>query len=584
MPKAINNGFSLFVNLRNGKLHIALTCNSSYNQDQPISILLHSRGNVIYFDEWDKSRNALSFLEEQLPPGIIQIVLFDDKMNPISERLVFCKNEQLVKTTIATDKERYKMREKVSAMIKIVDINELPIEANLSVAVTDERDVTLDESYSILSTFLLSSELKGHIESPGFYFTEDTEEARYALDCLMMTQGWRRYDLSHIAQGMIEEPSIKPEKGMEINGQVRHQITNRPIPNSEVSLLATEDLLQTTTNDRGLFKFEEIEFYDEMPFIIQSLNTRGRENVILQMNNILFPNPQTLPSNPNPYYFFSDRISNDSIDESFLLKAKERYKYDEDLRMIHLQDIEIVASRITSSKKSEKLSVYSGSAAYSVTSQIIEEANPVDIFDILKKIPGLTVIGSDVKIQGRNGSPAVYVDDLLVIQGVPESESLGSSGSESSESSNSSSNLEFEEVLTMVNINSIERIDIFKGAEAAIFGTMGGSGVISIVSKRGDSLKSSTQSALNRLHITPFGYQQPIEFYSPVYDTEEKRFEVTPDLRTTIYWKPDLIISKSGEALFDFYTADYTTNYTILIEGVTSRGDIVRTVKRIKVD
>ena len=45
-----------------------------------------------------------------------------------------------------------------------------------------------------MKTLLLTSDLRGHIENPAYYFRDDIEAA-LSLDMLMITQGWRRYDI-----------------------------------------------------------------------------------------------------------------------------------------------------------------------------------------------------------------------------------------------------------------------------------------------------------------------------------------------------------------------------------------------------
>ena len=46
---------------------------------------------------------------------------------------------------------------------------------------------------------LLSSELKGYISDPGYYFEADDKKHRADADLLMMVQGWRRYDWAFMA-------------------------------------------------------------------------------------------------------------------------------------------------------------------------------------------------------------------------------------------------------------------------------------------------------------------------------------------------------------------------------------------------
>lgn len=81
----------------------------------------------------------------------------------------------------------------------------------------------------------------------------------------------------------------------------------------------------------------------------------------------------------------------------------------------------------------------------------------------------------------------------------------------------------------------------------------------------------------------PLGYQQPISFYSPKYETVREINDKQPDLRTTIYWNPNINTSSLGEASVDFYTADFITDYSVVIEGMTTDGKIVYGINEIKV-
>lgn len=83
--------------------------------------------------------------------------------------------------------------------------------------------------------------------------------------------------------------------------------------------------------------------------------------------------------------------------------------------------------------------------------------------------------------------------------------------------------------------------------------------------------------------VNPLGLQDPAEFYSPLYETEEQRDREDPDLRTTVYWNPNVNISSDGKARFDFYAADNKTTYSVVIEGVADNGQLIRQVAKITV-
>jgi uncharacterized protein YfaS (alpha-2-macroglobulin family) len=85
------------------------------------------------------------------------------------------------------------------------------------------------------------------------------------------------------------------------------------------------------------------------------------------------------------------------------------------------------------------------------------------------------------------------------------------------------------------------------------------------------------------LPIAPMGFYKAREFYSPKYDHIN---EVTKqrDLRSTIYWKPELQTDKDGNASFDFYNADGKGTYKVIVEGIDSKGNLGRQVFRYKVE
>ena len=77
------------------------------------------------------------------------------------------------------------------------------------------------------------------------------------------------------------------------------------------------------------------------------------------------------------------------------------------------------------------------------------------------------------------------------------------------------------------------------------------------------------------------GYQGPKEFYSPVYETKEQQDNETPDLRTTVYWNPDIQTLPDGKAEVLFYPADAPTAYSAIIEGQTKYGRLIRNTSKI---
>ena len=109
-------------------------------------------------------------------------------MNIISERLVFVWRGNEVydsddAVAVSSDNNMRTLR------LSLPD----SVMADCAVSVTDATTVSNDTTNNIVSTLLLSQELKGYIEQPAWYFA-DRGRSGY-LDLLMLTQGWRRYDI-----------------------------------------------------------------------------------------------------------------------------------------------------------------------------------------------------------------------------------------------------------------------------------------------------------------------------------------------------------------------------------------------------
>ena len=119
----------------------------------------------------------------------------------------------------------------------------------------------------------------------------------------------------------------------------------------------------------------------------------------------------------------------------------------------------------------------------------------------------------------------------------------------------------------------IKRIEILLPPSSYIFGLSGNNGAILITS---DWKMASQMQNQHMAKITPLGYKKAVEFYAPKYETDSQRNSSRPDLRTTIYWKPDVQVT-DGISNIEFYTADATnTTYSVVFEGITTDGVVVR--------
>ena len=68
-----------------------------------------------------------------------------------------------------------------------------------------------------------------------------------------------------------------------------------------------------------------------------------------------------------------------------------------------------------------------------------------------------------------------------------------------------------------------------------------------------------------------------------MYDNPNAKYLTNPDYRTTIFWKPDVVVDYDDGVQLDFYTSDFPTTYSVIIEGISDEGLIIRKVEKIEV-
>ncbi|TDO99207.1 hypothetical protein [Flavobacterium sp. 245] len=130
---------------------------------------------------------------KEIPKGIAEVTLFNKDLLPIAERLVYVNLEQKLTIKPELDKIDYTKRERVNLKIKVTDQNDQAVIAHLGVSIYDGLYQNKQDAKNIQSHFLLSTQLKGNIYNPAYYFDEENKDRKETLDVLMLTQGWRNY-------------------------------------------------------------------------------------------------------------------------------------------------------------------------------------------------------------------------------------------------------------------------------------------------------------------------------------------------------------------------------------------------------
>ena len=203
LPKANPNGAVLQVNVSGTNRVFSVTCTPEL-----ISSIdsVHLVG-TIYQHEVFRLAKATSSADIKgtiptvaLPSGILTITLFDKYWKPLAERITYINNNEY---TFQPEMEvqRWGLNKRARNELKITVPDSLT--ANLSISVTDAA-IGTDSSNNIISHFLLSSELKGEVYNPAYYFSDFTAQKSQHLDLVMLTHGWRRFKWEQLVSGTYQ--------------------------------------------------------------------------------------------------------------------------------------------------------------------------------------------------------------------------------------------------------------------------------------------------------------------------------------------------------------------------------------------
>ncbi|MEK6477400.1 TonB-dependent receptor plug domain-containing protein [Catalinimonas sp. 4WD22] len=541
LPKVQENGYILSVDEYAGQDQLLIDVKSNVIERENLLLTLVGNDKVLHSEELlpQEEEHQISIAKNELPAGINRITLTTAEGEPLAERLVFLHPERQLKLNVKMDEPQYLTREEVSLTVETADATGNPVPANLSMAITDKELVPEDmEKKNIFSHLLLTSDLKGFVEQPDYYFNEVTDEKKQALRNVMMTHGWRRFAWDE----ELPQMAHTQKAALSIDGKLVKE-NGDPVENGEVILYVKDQhqiFLVEETDEEGNFSFEGFDFADSVELVIQGTTAKGSRDVKVMMNEGGFM-PQW---SEEAEFIAPDQLL--ATTEQFVNRSANQASVEQSqlgLKEMLLKEI-VVQERREQIVEPFKLH---GRADVVIDAKTLPIAPSGNILESLQgRIPGVQIYRSGMfdyraVIRG-SGSP------LYLIDGVPVDASA----------------------MTMVSQYDLDRIEVLKGPSAAIYGGRGGGGVIALYTKRGGPQYEEAEPSDNIILHTAHGFHKVREFYSPKYTAEGKTD--LPDYRTTLYWNPNVQTNEEGKATVSFYTADRNTTYRVVMNGLTASG------------
>lgn len=509
---------------------------------QKLFLLAHTRGKLAILQPINPKRTFGKMNDSLFTEGITHFMLIDEQGNALSERLIFVPDHKPNQWQITADQPTYGKREKVSLQIAAKDNEGNPVEGTFSVSITDRKSIQPDSlADNILSNLLLTSDLKGYVEDPAYYFLNQDARTLRSIDYLMMTHGWRRHKMENV----LRTPSLNftnyIEKGQTISGRIMG-FFGANVKKGPICVLAPKyNIIATTeTDEKGQF-IVNTSFRDSTTFLVQARTKKGFAGVDILMDPPQYP----VATHKAPYFNGATTFM-----EDYLMNTRDQYYMEGGMRVYNLKEVTVTAKRERPSSKS----IYTGGInTYTVEEDRLQGYGQT-VFDAASRLPSVTITnGSEIHIR-NNSEPAIIVIDDIVYEDASD-------------------------ILKDIQVSDMSSISLLRGADAVILGPRASGGAVVITLK--DPRNLPARPAQGIITYTPLGYSESVEFYHPTYDTPEKKNAQRSDFRSTVYWNPELRLDAEGKATIEYYTPDSTAPEDIIIEGVDKNGKVCRILQTI---
>ena len=512
---------------------------SLYKKDRRTYLLGISRDSLC-FASVGEGMYEVSIPKRNFPSGIATLVLFNDQKQVVSERAVYI-NKEKEGVVIKTNKDNYKIRDKVTLTITNGDGSPQSEIAALSISVNDDNlaEQPLESATNPYQQLEITNQ-----PSDDFLLTQPQ---------LYTGKNFNTYFAAVTPKESFDvDSSITDIKGKIVNNK------NQPLANRIITLYSTQKInlfTSTITDSSGHFTFPMLYYPDSIMFTIQVSDKKGfKENDKIVIEPIPYPKFATPLS-------LKQRLSLPQIHQLQNFREKHLDDYTVGTGKEWLKGVTVFSKRkILPYDENKRISMFSRI----LTGDELRKLTNNDIGIALLMVPGFhyrpIVVGlngptSMVGVESSfsknfridaSGGPLWILDGAYVT----------------------------EEVAMATPPNIIDFIEVLNPPQSAFFGTRGANGAVIINTKINLNIESGYDK-VGILRYIPKSYHMAPEFSMPDYNDKRVKESNFNDSRSTLYWNGHVYTNDKGKAVVSFFTADAVSTYTITVSGITVNGDII---------
>ena len=578
LPQALPNGYVLSTVSNAGALLVRVFCNAATPQDTLAVFISHQGRPYVHQLISCRADAPQEFIlpTRKLPAGVLQVSLINRAGNTLCERFVFSNPRAPLQLSAEGLKEVYTPYAPIHCELQVRNAKGEPVSGDVSVSIRDAvRSDYLEYDNNIFTDLLLTSDLKGYIHQPGYYFASPSPRKQTELDILLMVHGWRKYDMSQAISTTPFTPLQLPEAQLVLNGQVKSTILKNKLKDIALSVIVKKDdqfiTGGTVTDENGRFTIPVEDFEGTTEAVIQTRKVgkeRNKDASILIDRNF----------SPAPRAYGYKELHPEWKDLTHWQQKAENFDslYMDSIRKVEglyvLDEVEIKSKRRQGSNMATKINEKSIDAYYDVRRSVdlLRDNGKIvtTIPELMEKLsPQFDWDRSNDKLTYRQ-KPICYIMDNHILSETETQMMLTEvDGLASIIISKGTGGIDDDIIQNtkMSEVTDSTGVDISKLDKYSVF--------YLIPLPRRDVLNKSQSAVLGTRQTVIQGYTRPLEYYSPAYPTKELYMDKV-DKRRTLYWNPSVQADENGKAVIECYNNQYSTPLIIQAETLGKDGQI----------
>ncbi|WP_312392618.1 hypothetical protein [Chryseobacterium sp.] len=551
LPAVSESGVHLQVNSSSNAIKFSLP--SKNINTETVYKVIGTINSQLVFKVNSLKDKTYSIPTDKLVNGILQLTVFDDKENIVSQRLCFVQPELLKTKKLNLQSASFNTSPRGFNSFNLPQNAE---ESAYTVLVLDDKSTSSEDDNSLLSTLWLTGDIHSGIQHPAQYFSKNHNSD--ALDALLISEKWKRFDWRTIMNGTFPIIRNKPESYISYKGKV--SIQGVPAPNTDLNLIfdtpnSGTRLYQVKTDSKGFFTLSGLMFEDSIKFSYQ-LNEQQKVpkeqvQVIFQPNYSFVPYRGSLPASS---YTLTPRLADEKPTptlERYIATKNTQNTINEKATLI--EEIKLKGQRKDKTKKLNN----------ELSSPLFRSGNEV-VFDLVND--NNSAAGSSNILQWLQGRVAGLTLEFNMGNYIPKFRG-------------STIDIFLNEMrvdpsqISSLSTTEIAMVKVIRGNFVGSFG--GGNGAIAIYTKRGGTTGSVSDpyapTKLKQITLTGFDKEDP--FITPQYDSESFK-TIAQDLRSVLYWNPYLQTQPKEPTPVSFFNNDDSKKYKVIIMGYDKDSDL----------